>query len=111
MRSISNGETYEQKMEIAEDKNNIQFLEKTSENNEHLKAHNGSTRNRTNGCYNAESGRTRDFGSDSPCPPKAKELSEPVAQKERDSHVDQYGVDMSKAEKKTEQSKSIGKTK
>ena len=98
MRSVSNGKTYEEQMRIAEDKDNIQFLEKTKDNNEHLAAHGGNTQNRTNGQYDPKTGNTRDFGTGAPQAPKAEKLSDPVSKesKKEESHVDQYGVDHSK---------------
>lgn len=113
MRSVSNGKTYDEQMEIAGDKNNIQFLERTKENNEHLKAHEGDTRNRTNGYYDVKTDKTKDFDDRAPEPPKAEKLSNPVMKEEKgkqESHVDQYGVDMSKAEHSSEQSKNTYRT-
>lgn len=78
MRSVSNGITYDEQLKIAEDKNNIQFLEKSKENNEHIRAHDGDTRNRTNGYYNVKTGQTIDFGNNPPEPPKAEKLSSPI---------------------------------
>lgn len=109
MRSVSNGKTYEEQMEIAGDKNNIQFLEKTKDNNEHLRAHDGDTRNRTNGYYDVKTDQTKDFGNKAPEPPKAEKLSNPVMKEEKgeeQAHVDEYGVDMSKAEHSNEQTRN-----
>lgn len=113
MRSVSNGKTYEEQMEIAGDKNNIQFLEKTKENNEHLRAHGGDTRNRTNGYYDVKTDKIKDFGDREPKAPKAEKLSNPVMQEEKGkeaSHVDEYGVDLSKAEPKNEQTRNRERT-
>lgn len=110
MRSVSNGKTYDEQMKIAGDKNNIQFLEKTKDNNEHLKAHNGNTKNRTNGYYDVKNGKTKDFGNGDPKAPKPEKLSNPVMKEEKgkqESHVDEYGVDMRKAEHSSGQSKNI----
>ena len=79
MRSVSNGATYEEQMKIAGDKNNIQFLEKSKENNEHLKAHAGNTQNRTNGYYDIKTGTTKNFGDNPPEAPKAEKLSNPIS--------------------------------
>ena len=109
MRSVSNGKNYEEKMAIAEDKNNIQFLEKTKENNEHLKAHDGCTKNRTNGYYDVEKGKIKSFGENAPKAPKAEKLSNPVAKQEKQkeaSHTESYGIDMSKAETKSEHNRN-----
>ena len=79
MRSVSNGSTYDEQMQIAGDKNNIQFLEKSKENNEHLKAHGGDTRNRTNGYYDVKTGKIQDFGNNPPKAPKTERLSNPIS--------------------------------
>lgn len=78
MRSVSSGISYDEQYDIAVDKNNIQFLEKTKENNEHLKAHGGNTRNRTNGYYDVKTDKMKDFGYGKPRPPKAGKLSNPI---------------------------------
>lgn len=123
MRSVSNGKTYDEKMKIAEDKNNIQFLEKTKENNEHIKAHEGDTKNRTNGYYDVNTGKTKDFGNKEPQPPKAEKLSNPVmkqnkeetksetkAESKENAKTDRFGIDMSKAEQKSEHTQNKGKS-
>ena len=107
MRSVSYGKTYEEQLAIAGDKNNIQFLEKTPKNNEHLAAHNNNTRNRTNGYYDVKTGKTIDFGTRPPqAPPKVK-LSHPVYQKEKE-HIDEYGVKENKNTNKQEISNKQG---
>ena len=78
MRSVSSGNTYEEKIAIAENKNNIQPLSCSSENNEHLQAHGGNTRNRTNGYYDPRTGKTESFGEGEPRAPKAERLSNPA---------------------------------
>lgn len=92
MRSVSYGKTHEEKMQIAADKNNIQFLEKTKTNNEHLKAHGGDTRNPTNGYYDVKTGKMNNFGEREPQAPKTEKLSQPIKQEEK--HYDKYGVEI-----------------
>ena len=89
MRSVSSGKTYQEKMEIAGDKNNIQMLEKTRENNEHLRAHGGDTKNRTNGYYDVKTGKMHDFGDGKPKSPSAQNLSHPVCKQEKHFAVEE----------------------
>ena len=83
MRSVSAGKSYQEKMEIASDKNNIQMLEKTKENNEHLKAHMGDTKNRTNWYYDPKNDKIHNFGEGKPKAPEAKNLSNPIYKQEK----------------------------
>ncbi len=92
MRSVSYGKTQEEKLAIAKDKNNIQFLEKSKENNEHLAAHNYNTRNQTNGYYDVKTGETKSFGDKSPQPPPKEKLSHPICKEQAKEHYDEYGV-------------------
>lgn len=62
--------------EHASNPNNIQFLEKSAKNNEHLKAHQGNYKNETNMRYNPETGKyskVEQLGT-----PKSKELSQKI---------------------------------
>lgn len=94
MRSVSYGKTFEERMEIASNKNNIEFLESTKENNEHLKAHGGNWRNVTNGYYDPKTGQTKDFGKGEPKMPTIKRLSNPVCQPKQDiKNEDNYNMD------------------
>ena len=83
MRSVSSGETYEEKIAIAENKNNIQPLSSSSENNEHMAAHGGNTRNRTNGYYDPQTKQTKSFGNGEPKAPEARQLTHPVYAEEK----------------------------
>ena len=63
--------------------------------------------------YDVKTDKTKDFGDRAPEPPKAEKLSNPVMKEEKgkqESHVDQYGVDMSKDEHSSEQSKNTYRT-
>lgn len=104
MRSVSSGKTHEEKIAIAEDKNDIQFLDTSPSNNEHFAAHNKNTRNRTNGYYDVKTGRTKSFGEKAPDPPRRTELSHPVYNQEnKKEQYDEYGVKIDSGEKMQEQ--------
>lgn len=93
MRSVSYGKTQEEQLAIAGDKNNIQFLEKSKDNNEHLAAHNNNTRNPTNGYYDVKTGQTKGFGDKAPQSPPKENLTHPVYNKEQiKEQYDEYGV-------------------
>ena len=93
MRSVSYGKTQEEQLAIAGDKNNIQFLEKSKENNEHLAAHNNNTRNATNGYYDVKTGQTKCFGNNPPQAPNRERLSNPICQREKiNEQQNEYGV-------------------
>ena len=86
MRSVSYGKTQEEQLAIAGDKNNIQFLEKSKDNN-------NNTRNQTNGYYDVKTGQTKDFGTKPPQAPKKENLTHPICQKEvKKEQYDEYGV-------------------
>ena len=63
--------------EYAGEKNNIQML--TSK--EHLAAHRGDYKNTTNGYYNPDTGRIKDFGENPPTKPRTEKLSEPLSER------------------------------
>lgn len=97
MRSVSYGNTRDEQFQIAGDKNNIQFLDTSKENNEHLAAHGGDTHNPTNGYYEVKTGKTYSFGNGRPNAPEKKELSHPISEKENtqvksNERYDEYGV-------------------
>lgn len=131
MRSVSCGETYESRLKIAGDKNNIQFLERTKANNEHIRAHGGNTHNRTNGYYDVKLGKMRDFGNGEPHAPQAKKLSCPAykfdqkkaqvqthnqeraqthKQESKQAQYDKYGVKISDEKKQTTESRTQQQT-
>lgn len=83
MRSVSYGKTFEERLSIAGNKNDIQFLEATKDNNEHLKAHSGNWKNVTNGYYDVKTGKMNDFGKGEPHMPPIKKLSNPVCKQEQ----------------------------
>ena len=58
--------------EYQADSDNIQPLTY----DEHRAAHNGNTRNPTNGYYNPETGKTNDFGTNAPSKPEPENLSQ-----------------------------------
>lgn len=100
MRSVVYGKTREEQIQIAEDGNNIQFLEKSETNNEHLRAHGGDYHNSTNGYYDVKTNKMNDFGDGQPHPPERKELSQPVYKQEhkqetKQEQYDEYGVRLS----------------
>lgn len=94
MRSIAYGKTRDEQLKIAEDGNNIQFLEKTEANNEHLRAHGGDYHNPTNGYYDTEKNTMHDFGDGEPHAPERKDLSNPIVEKTKERY-DEYGVRIS----------------
>ena len=89
MRSVSYGKTFEERLSIAGNKNDIQFLEATKENNEHLKAHSGNWKNATNGYYDVKTGKMKDFGNGEPHMPPIKKLSNPVCKQEQKKEENQ----------------------
>lgn len=100
MRSVSYGETYQEKLKIAGDKNNIQFLNNSKDNNEHLAAHSWNTKIPTNGYYDVKSGQMHNFGNREPHVPPKENLTNPIVKKTEERH-DEYGVRISDDHSKT----------
>lgn len=69
MKDVSNHPEY------AGDRNNIQMLN----SKEHLAAHGGDFKNKTNGYYNPNTGRIKSFGENPPTKPMDKALSNPLS--------------------------------
>ena len=67
--------------EYASEPNNIQFLQKTSKNNEHIQAHGGDYHNETNKRYNPETKKLVPVKEGRPGTPKSKELSQKVVER------------------------------
>ncbi len=61
--------------EYAGDRNNIQMLN----GREHLAAHGGNFKNKTNGYYNPDTGRIKSFGENPPTRPADRALSAPLS--------------------------------
>lgn len=109
MRSVAYGKTREEQMEIAENGNNIQFLEKSENNNEHLRAHGGDYHNSTNGYYDVEKDEMHSFGNGQPHLPERKELSHPIVEQKKEQY-DEYGVKISENESSQNASRSQNQT-
>lgn len=69
---------------------NIQFLSR----DEHQKAHDGNYRNATNGYYNPDTGRTKDFGDGAFEPCKVVKLSESIVNNEEDQSVGKISIQL-----------------
>lgn len=65
--------------EYAGKANNIQFLNK----DEHLQAHGGDFKNKTNGYYNPSTGKTKKYNDMPPQAPPAKPLSAPLSERSK----------------------------
>ncbi len=87
----------------AGDPNNIQFLDRK----EHLAAHSGNFRNKTNGYYNPSTGEMKSFGKNKP-QLEAKPLSQPLSSEQVKSISESASKNMT-AEKAKQQAASMSK--
>ena len=104
MRSVAYGETREEQIRIAADGNNIQFLEKSESNNEHLRAHGGDYHNSTNGYYDVKSDKMHSFGNSQPHLPDRQQLSRPVYGQKKEQ-FDEYGVKIYDGSRKSDENR------
>lgn len=87
--------------EYASDPNNIQFLQKTKKNNEHLAAHAGNYKNETNKRYNPETKKFIAVKEGRPGTPHSKELSKKIVERPGYSKYSSQAVNKKEKEQST----------